>query len=149
MLISVEARKKKIRVILYIPLKPMAINYLINISARMGFFCRVKIFHRSSQIVQFPTMKHPKVTVDRASSVRIGFTQQFKLLFGFLSSFLDIDNFDYTLLLNKNNEAQICPKQLRLGFRCKFSRFNCKFLLKNTTHHVIICGVSLQIFLQL
>ena len=35
---------------------------------------------------------------------------------------------------------------MRLGFRYKF---NCKFLLKNTTHYVIICGVSLQIFPQL
>ena len=35
---------------------------------------------------------------------------------------------------------------MRLGFRCKC---NCKFLLKNTTHHVITCGVSLQVFLQL
>ena len=42
---------------------------------------------------------------------------------------------------------QICPKiknrqgQLRLSFRCKC---DWKFLLKNTTHHVIMCGVSLQ-----
>ena len=35
---------------------------------------------------------------------------------------------------------------MRLGFRCKC---NCKFLLKNTTHHVITCGVSLQVFVQL
>ena len=35
---------------------------------------------------------------------------------------------------------------LRLGFRCKC---NWKFLLKNTTHHIITCSVSLQIFLQL
>ena len=26
---------------------------------------------------------------------------------------------------------------------------NCKFLLKNTTYHVIRCGISLQVFLQL
>ena len=33
----------------------------------------------------------------------------------------------------------------RVRFRCKC---NCKFLLKNTTHHVITCSVSLQVFLQ-
>ena len=54
----------------------------------------------------------------------------------------------------KNNEAQICPKiknklrtiEARLQMQIKF---NCKFLLKNIKHHVIICGVSLQIFKQL
>ena len=51
----------------------------------------------------------------------------------------------------KHNEAQICPKvknELRTietpGFGRKCS---CKFLLKNTTHHVITCGASLQVFL--
>ena len=33
---------------------------------------------------------------------------------------------------------------MRLGFRCKC---NCKFLLKNTTHHVITGNVSLQVFM--
>ena len=52
-----------------------------------------------------------------------------------------------------NNEAQIYPKiknKLRTITRLGFRRTcNCKFLLKNTTHHVITCGVSLQVFLQL
>ena len=29
----------------------MEINYLVRVNARMDFFCRIKIFHRSSQIV--------------------------------------------------------------------------------------------------
>ena len=37
-------------------------------------------------------------------------------------------------------------EQLRLGFRCKCS---CKFLLKNTAHHVITCGVSSKVLLHL
>ena len=58
-----------------------------------------------------------------------------------------------TRFFYKNNEAQIYPKIknklrtiMRLGFRCKC---NYKLLLKNTTHHVITCSVSLPVFLQL
>ena len=55
----------------------------------------------------------------------------------------------------KNNfirtRLKFCPEiknKLRtLGVRLQMN-CNCKFLLKNTTHHVITCGVSLHIFLQ-
>ena len=40
----------------------MEINFLVHASARMDFFSRIKVFHHSSQIVFFPTTKHPKVT---------------------------------------------------------------------------------------
>ena len=39
----------------------MEINFLVRVSARKDFFCRVKIFYRSSQIF-FSTTKLPKVT---------------------------------------------------------------------------------------
>ena len=35
----------------YILIRPMEVDFLVHVSARMDFFYRVKIFHRSSQIV--------------------------------------------------------------------------------------------------
>ena len=52
----------------------------------------------------------------------------------------------------QNNETQICTKIKKLRTieaRLQMQMYNRKFLLKNTTHHVITCGVSLQVFLQL
>ena len=38
----------------------MEINFLVRVSARMDFFCHVKIFHRSSQIVFFSNNEAPE-----------------------------------------------------------------------------------------
>ena len=62
----------------------------------------------------------------------------------------------YTLFFIKNNfirttslkfaqKLRTSSEQLRIGFRCKC---NCKLLLKNTSHHVITFGVSMQVFLK-
>ena len=77
----------------------MEVDFLVRVSGRMDFFCRVKIFHRSSQIVFFfqQLTKHPvesdKIGIRPCSRVRMGFTQQLQLLVGFLSPFLK--KFDY------------------------------------------------------
>ena len=57
----------------------MEIDFLVRVSARMDFCCRVKIFHRSSQIVYFPQRQGPesnKIGVWSCASVKMGFTQQ-------------------------------------------------------------------------
>ena len=40
-------------------------------------------------------------------------------------------------------------KKIKNKLRAIEARLHSKFLLKNTTHHIITCGVSLQVFLQL
>ena len=72
-------------------LGPIEVEFISRVSACMDSFCRVKIFHHSSQT--FPATKHPKVTRLAFDRTRMCFTQQLQLLFGFLSPFLD--NFQY------------------------------------------------------
>ena len=60
----------------------------------MDFLCRVKIFHRSLQIVFFPTTQHPKVTFDRAQVLE--WVLRNNCNWFFFSSFLD--SFDYPKL---------------------------------------------------
>ena len=43
-----------------VQVRPMEIDFLVRVSARMDHYCRVKIFHRRRLF--FPTTKHPKVT---------------------------------------------------------------------------------------
>ena len=68
---------------------------LVYVSTRKDFFCHVKIFHSSSQIVfsDNEAPKNDKIYIWPCSRVGMGFMQQLRLLFGFLSPFLD--NFDY------------------------------------------------------
>ena len=54
-------------------IRPMEIDFLVRGQRPHGFCCRVKIFHRSSQIVFFPTTKHPKaarLAFDRAQVLK-------------------------------------------------------------------------------
>ena len=53
------------------------------------------------------------------------------------------NNFIRTTKLKFAQKLWTILEQLSLGFRCKC---NCKFLLKNTTHHVITCGVHCRSF---
>ena len=61
------------------------IFWFASAPAWIFFFCRIKIFHRSSQIV-FSNNEAPesdKIGIQPCSNVRIGFTQHLWLLFGF------------------------------------------------------------------
>ena len=44
------------------------------------------------------------------------------------------------------NEAQICPE---IKNKLRTIEAWLQFILKNTLHHLIICGVSVHVFLQL
>ena len=63
-----------------------------------------------------------------------------------IHAFFYKNNFIRATWLKFAQKLRTSYEQLRLGIRCKF---NCKILLKNTTHPVIICGVLLQIIVQL
>ena len=51
----------------------MEVDFLVHVSARMDFFYRVKIFHRSSQIVfSDEAPESDKIGIWPCSSVRMG-----------------------------------------------------------------------------
>ena len=96
------------------------IDFLVRISARMDFFCR------SSQIVFFSSSEAPesdKIGILLCSSVKMGFTQQLQLLFGFLSPVLD--NSTCTLLTAKTLQHHISIKFISINY--KYKKYNIIF----------------------
>ena len=73
-------------------LRPMEVDFLVRVSARMDFFCSVKIFRGSSQIGFFSTSKHQKLTglaFDRAQVLEWVLHNNCNCYFFILSPFLE------------------------------------------------------------
>ena len=95
--------------------EPIEIDFLVRVSARMDFFLSfvADCFFFSSN----EAPESDKIGILLCSSVKMGFTQQLQLLFGFLSPVLD--NSTSTLLTDKTLQHHIRIKFISINYKYK------------------------------